>query len=82
MNMGKEKIAITLDEEFVGELDRLVNQHVFQSRSQAIQEAVSEKLLRMKRSRLAKECAKLQPAFEKAMAEEGMTEDMTQWPGY
>ncbi len=80
--MGKEKIAITLDEEFIGELDRLVNQHVFQSRSQAIQEAVSEKLHRMKRSRLAKECAKLEPAFEKAMAEEGMTEDMSQWPEY
>jgi len=82
MNMGKEKIAITLDEEFIGELDRLVNQHVFQSRSQAIQEAVSEKLRRMKRSRLAMECAKLQPEFEKAMAEEGMTEDMSQWPEY
>ena len=80
--MGKEKIAITLDEEFIGELDRLVDQHVFQSRSQAIQEAVSEKLRRMKRSRLATECAKLQPTFEKAMAEEGMTEDMSQWPEY
>ena len=80
--MGKEKIAITLDEEFIGELDRLVNQHVFQSRSQAIQEAVGEKLLRMKRSRLAKECAKLQPEFKKAMAEKGMSEDMTQWPEY
>jgi metal-responsive CopG/Arc/MetJ family transcriptional regulator len=80
--MGKEKIAITLDEEFVGELDRLVDQRVFQSRSQAIQEAVSEKLRRMKRSRLARECAKLQPVFEKAMAEEGMTEDAGQWPEY
>jgi metal-responsive CopG/Arc/MetJ family transcriptional regulator len=80
--MGKEKIAITLDEEFIGELDRLVNQHVFQSRSQAIQEAVSEKLRRMKRSRLAIECGKLERAFEKAMAEEGMTEDMSQWPEY
>ena len=80
--MGKEKIAITLDEEFVGELDRLVMEHAFQSRSQAIQEAVSEKLLRMKRSRLAVECAKLEPEFEKAMAEEGMTEDVSQWPQY
>ncbi len=80
--MRKEKIAITLDEGFIGELDRLVNQHVFQSRSQAIQEAVSEKLRRIKRSRLATECTKLQPTFEKAMAEEGMTEDMSQWPEY
>jgi metal-responsive CopG/Arc/MetJ family transcriptional regulator len=80
--MGKEKIAITLDGEFIGELDRLVNEHVFQNRSQAIQEAVGEKLLRMKRNRLAIECAKLEPAFEKAMAEEGLAEDVSQWPQY
>lgn len=80
--MGKGKIAITLDEEFIGELDRLVSEHIFESRSQAIQEAVSEKLLRIKRSRLAVECDKLQPVFEKAMAEEGMTEDLRQWPEY
>jgi len=80
--MGKEKIAITLDETFIGELDRLVSEHIFQSRSQVIQEAVGEKLMRMKRSRLAIECAKLEPAFEKAMAEEGMIEDVNQWPEY
>ncbi|MBI4267169.1 MAG: ribbon-helix-helix protein, CopG family [Chloroflexi bacterium] len=80
--MGKAKIAITLDREFIGELDRLVHERVFQSRSQAIQQAVSEKLMRMKRGRLAIECSKLQPAFEKAMAEEGMSEDASQWPEY
>ena len=80
--MGKEKIAITIDERFIGELDRLVEKHVFQSRSQAIQEAVSEKLLRMKRTRLAEECAKLEPAFERTISDEGFTEDMQQWPEY
>jgi metal-responsive CopG/Arc/MetJ family transcriptional regulator len=80
--MGKGKIAITLDEEFIGELDRLVERHVFQSRSQAIREAVSEKLLRMKRSRLSTECAKLDRVSEKAMAEEGLTKDVSQWPEY
>lgn len=80
--MGKEKIAITLDEESVGELDRLVNERVFHSRSQAIQQAVREKLLRIKRSRLAIACSKLQPMLEKAIAEEGITEDGKQWPGY
>lgn len=80
--MGKGRIAITLDEEFVGELDRLVNEHVFQNRSQAIQEAVSEKLLRMKHNRLTMECSKLDPTFEKAMAEEGLAEDVNQWPQY
>ncbi len=80
--MSKEKIAITLDEQFIGELDMLVNKRVFQSRSQAIQEAVSEKLLRMKRTRLAKESAKLEPAFERAISEEGFAEDIKEWPEY
>lgn len=80
--MAKEKIAITLDEELVGELDRLVGERVFQSRSQAIQEAVGEKLRRMKRSRLAIECGKLEPVLEKAIAEEGLAEDLRQWPEY
>jgi metal-responsive CopG/Arc/MetJ family transcriptional regulator len=80
--MGKEKIAITLDKRYIGELDRLVEENVFQSRSQAIQEAVSEKLLRIKRTRLAEECAKLDPIFERAMAEEGLGEDIKKWPEY
>ncbi|OGO24010.1 MAG: CopG family transcriptional regulator [Chloroflexi bacterium RBG_16_51_9] len=80
--MGKEKIAITLDEQSIGELDRLVGEKVFQNRSQAIQEAVSEKLLRMKKTRLAEECAKLDPALERAISDEGLTEDAKQWPPY
>ena len=80
--MGKAKIAITLDEEFIEELDRLVGERVFQNRSHAIREAVGEKLTRMKRSRLSMECAKLEPVFERAMAEEGLAEDVSQWPEY
>jgi metal-responsive CopG/Arc/MetJ family transcriptional regulator len=80
--MGKEKIAITLNEKDIGELDRLVDKRVFQSRSQAIQEAVSEKLLRLKRKRLAEECSKLEPSYEKEIAEEGFAEDMKEWPEY
>jgi metal-responsive CopG/Arc/MetJ family transcriptional regulator len=80
--MSKEKIAITLDGRSIGELDRLVEENVFHSRSQAIQEAVSEKLLRMKRTRLAEESAKLETALEKKISDEGLTEDMKQWPEY
>ncbi|MCK7508656.1 MAG: ribbon-helix-helix domain-containing protein [Desulfobacterales bacterium] len=71
-----------MDKEFIGELDGLVKRHVYQSRSQVIQEAVSEKLLRLKRSRLAIECAKLDRVAEKAMAEEGLSEDVAEWPEY
>lgn len=80
--MGKTKIAITLDKEYIDQLDAFVSKRVFQNRSQAIQEAVKDKLSRIKRTRLAKECAKLDPAFEKAIADEGLTEDLSQWPEY
>jgi metal-responsive CopG/Arc/MetJ family transcriptional regulator len=68
--MGKAKISITLDSEYIGELDRLVEENYFQNSSQAISDAVCEKLARIKCSRLSMECAKLDPKFEKAMAEE------------
>jgi len=80
--MGKEKIAITLDEDFIEELDRLINERVFRSRSQAIQEAVKEKLVKLKRIRLAEESAKLEPAIEKAFSEVGLAEDVAHWPEY
>jgi len=80
--MSKIKVAITLDEETLGRLDRLVKDRLFPSRSNAIQEAVEEKLERLERSRLARECAKLDPAFEQAMAEEGMSEELSEWPEY
>ena len=80
--MSKAKVAITLDEQFIGDIDRLVSAHIFQNRSQAIQEAVEEKLQRLKHTRLAKECAKLDMISEKTMAEEGMVEDSSQWPEY
>ena len=73
--MGRSKVAISLDESTLNRLDKLVQKQVFPNRSQAIEEAVAEKLARLERSRLAQECAKLDPAFEKALAEEGLSED-------
>ena len=80
--MGRSKVAISLDESILNRLDKLVQKQVFPNRSQAIEEAVAEKLARMERSRLAQECAKLDPAFEKALAEEGLSEDLAEWPEY
>lgn len=50
--MAKEKIAITLDELSINELDRLVKEKIFRNRSQAIQEAVFEKIQLLKKTRL------------------------------
>jgi metal-responsive CopG/Arc/MetJ family transcriptional regulator len=80
--MPRSKVAISLDEVTLRRVDLLVSQAVFPSRSRAIQTAVEEKLDRLDRSRLARECARLDPAFEKALAEEGLSEDLRQWPEY
>jgi metal-responsive CopG/Arc/MetJ family transcriptional regulator len=80
--MARAKVAISLDENTLNKLDRLVKARVFPNRSQAIQEAVAEKISRLDRSRLARECAKVDPAFEKALAEEGLSTEVGEWPEY
>ena len=80
--MSRAKIAISLDETTLARLDRLVEQEIFPNRSQAVEVAVAEKLERIERSRLARECAKLERQFEKALAEEGLSEDAAEWPEY
>ena len=80
--MAASKIAITLDRNMVKKLDMLVKSKVFPNRSKAIQEAVEEKLNRMEKSRLAQECAKLDPKFEQSLAEEGFVSELEEWPEY
>ena len=80
--MARSKVAISMDRDTLKRLDRLVRQAVFPNRSRAIQAAVEEKLARLERRRLAQECAKLDPRFEQALAEEGMSEELASWPEY
>ena len=80
--MSTAKVAISLDEGLLAELDQLVGKKLFSSRSQAVQVAVREKLARIRRSRLAEECAKLDPKFEQALAEEGMSGELSRWAEY
>ena len=80
--MGKAKIAITLDGEIVKRIDYLVTQKTYLSRSQAIEEALKEKLNRLSKSRLAVELSKLDQNIERDLAEEGIAQDETEWPEY
>jgi metal-responsive CopG/Arc/MetJ family transcriptional regulator len=80
--MSTAKVAITLREDLLDKLDSLVQSKVFPNRSKAVQEAIEEKLARMNRSRLARECAKLDPKFEQALAEEGFSAERDEWPEY
>lgn len=80
--MAASKIAITIDDRILKRLDLLVKSKFFPNRSNAIQQAVIEKLDRMEKSRLARECAKLDPEFEQSLAEEGFSMELEEWPGY
>ena len=80
--MSSSKITITLESDVLAKVDALVKKRMFPSRSRAIQVAVKEKLERLGQSLLAQECAKLDPEYEKALAEEGLREDLTEWPEY
>ncbi len=80
--MATTKIAITLEKTLVDKLDEMVKKELFPSRSKAIQEAVKEKIIRLDKGRLARECAKLDPKFEQEMAEEGISIVLDEWPEY
>lgn len=80
--MSKAKLAISLDEKTLREVDSLVARHLFPNRSRIIEEAIQEKLARMNHQRLARECALLDPVFEQSLAEEGVGEELAQWPEY
>ena len=80
--MSRSKIAISIEQGTLERLDRFVQEEVFPNRSRAIQDAVEEKLHRLERTRLARECSKLDPEFEKSLAEEGMSGELAEWPEY
>jgi metal-responsive CopG/Arc/MetJ family transcriptional regulator len=80
--LAKIKVAVSLDARLVDELDALVKRSHFPSRSQGLEVALAEKLERLRRTQLARECAKLDAREEAAFADAGLQEDLRQWPAY
>ena len=80
--MSTTKVAVTIDSELIAQIDQLVAKDVFPNRSKAIQEALRDKLARLKRTRLARESAKLNRREEQALADEGLDEEQSAWPAY
>jgi Arc/MetJ-type ribon-helix-helix transcriptional regulator len=80
--MPKTKVTVTVESEILRELDEQIAQKRFANRSLAIEAALTEKLERLSRARLARECAKLDTQDEKALAEEGLLSEVDSWPAY
>ncbi len=80
--MSTAKIAISTSKDILKQLDFLVSKEEYPSRSGGIQKAVSEMLDKKYGNRLARECSKLNPEEEMAIAEEGMNSEIVSWPEY
>ena len=78
--MDSKKVSITINPLLLDEIDELVGRHIFPNRSQMIQTALEELIIRFIRQRLAQECAKLNPDEEKRFAEMGIGQELSMWP--
>lgn len=81
-SVTKQKVAVTLDRQLLAEMDDRVAAGAFPNRSQAIEAALAETLARRARTRLSRECGLLDPAEERALAEEGLGAEGIEWPAY
>ncbi|MBI2321776.1 MAG: CopG family transcriptional regulator [Chloroflexi bacterium] len=78
--MPTAKVAITIDERLLREVDRWVASGEFPNRSKALQEALlSFRQQRTRGRRLLGELAKLDRQEERALAEEALAADVA-WP--
>ncbi|MDO8836097.1 MAG: ribbon-helix-helix domain-containing protein [Vicinamibacterales bacterium] len=80
--MPKTKVAVTVDSELLDRVDDLVAARRFANRSQAVESALADTVARLARTRLARECAKLDRREEQALAEEGLAGSRDAWPEY
>lgn len=79
--MSTTKVAISLETTTLKEVDRLVREGHFPSRSRAAQTALAEMMARHKHRRLIEELAKLKPKEERELAEEFFAGEAP-WPKY
>jgi metal-responsive CopG/Arc/MetJ family transcriptional regulator len=78
----KSKVAVTLETDLLERIDQHLRGRRFPNRSQAIEAAISEKLDRLARGRLAREASRLDRREERALADEGLSTDGEAWPEY
>ena len=79
--MATTKVAITLDEELLKELDALVKKGIYSNRSSAIQDSIKEALTLLSEKNFEAECSKLNPTEERNLANESYPAEV-EWPKY
>jgi Arc/MetJ-type ribon-helix-helix transcriptional regulator len=80
--VAKAKVAVTLDTELLGDVDRWVAAGEFPSRSGAVEAALAElRRARARRQTLLSALEKLDPDEERALAEEVLAAEVP-WPKY
>lgn len=80
--MSVAKVTISIEAGLLKQVDYLVKEQLFASRSQAIQSAIEEKISRLRQNRLARECAKLDKVEEQSLADLGLASEAELWPEY
>jgi len=80
--MSTVKIAISIEQKLIERIDHMVKSKIFPNRSKAFQIALEEKIIRIDKNRLARECDKLDQHFEQQLAEESLPGDFEEWPEY
>lgn len=80
--MAVAKVAITVEKEILKQVDRLVREGKYKNRSKAIQDALEDKLKGWRKKRLLNELSKLDPAEERAAAEESLGFEDDPWEKY
>lgn len=79
--MSTTKVAISLETKTLKEVDRLVHEGRFPSRSRAVQTALAEMTARHRHRRLIQELAKLDSKEEQELADEFLAGE-SPWPEY
>ena len=82
VTMPKTKVAVTVDAHLLERVDHLVATRRFANRSQAVESALADVVARVAKTRLARECARLDPREEQALADEGLAGSHETWPEY
>ena len=81
-HMNVDKVTISIESDLLRKIDRLVKEKFYPSRSKAFQEAISEKIDRFDRHRLARELSKLDIDEEQLIADEGLAQEAAEWQPY